>query len=42
MEDETSDAVTEAIGSVVQRIVVERVEAPVRPPAAALAGDAGP
>lgn len=41
MEDQTSEDVTEAIASVVRRIVVERIEAPVRPPAAALASDAG-
>jgi EmrB/QacA subfamily drug resistance transporter len=40
MDEQTPEAVTEAIASVVQRIVVERVDAPVRPPAAALAGDA--
>ncbi|WP_232523061.1 MULTISPECIES: MDR family MFS transporter [Nocardioides] len=39
MEDQTSEDVTEAIASVVRRIVVERIESPVRPPAAALAGD---
>jgi EmrB/QacA subfamily drug resistance transporter len=40
MEGETAEGVAEAIAYVVQRIVVERVEAPVRPPAAALASDA--
>lgn len=40
MEGETQEAVAEAIAFVVQRIVVERVESPVRPPAAALASDA--
>jgi EmrB/QacA subfamily drug resistance transporter len=42
MEGETPEGVAEAIAYVVQRIVVERVESPVRPPAAALAGDAAP
>lgn len=41
IEGETSDDVAEAVASVVQRIVVERIESPVRPPAAALASDAG-
>ena len=41
MEGETPEGVAEAIAFVVQRIVVERVESPVRPPAAALASDAG-
>jgi EmrB/QacA subfamily drug resistance transporter len=40
MEGETPEGVAEAIAYVVQRIVVERVESPVRPPAAALASDA--
>jgi EmrB/QacA subfamily drug resistance transporter len=39
MEGETAAGVAEAIAFVVQRIVVERVESPVRPPAAALASD---
>src|SRR6478752_6910334 len=39
MEGETPEGVAEAIAYVVQRIVVERVESPVRPPAAALASD---
>lgn len=42
MEGETPEGVAEAIAYVVQRIVVERVESPVRPPAAALASDATP
>jgi EmrB/QacA subfamily drug resistance transporter len=42
MEGETPEGVAEAIAYVVQRIVVERVESPVRPPAAALASDAAP
>ena len=42
MEGESPEGVAEAIAYVVQRIVVERVESPVRPPAAALAGDAAP
>jgi len=42
MDEETPEAVREAIASVVQRIVVERVDSPVRPPAAALASDAAP
>ena len=42
MEGETTEGVAEAIAYVVQRIVVERVESPVRPPAAALASDATP
>jgi EmrB/QacA subfamily drug resistance transporter len=41
MADEDPDTVADAVAAVVQRIVVERVEAPVRPPAAALASDAG-
>jgi EmrB/QacA subfamily drug resistance transporter len=42
VQDETTEAVTEAIAEVVRRIVVERAEAPVRPPAAAFASDARP
>ncbi|MBZ5739453.1 MDR family MFS transporter [Nocardioides mangrovi] len=40
MDTESPELIRSAIASVVQRIVVERVEAPVRPPAAAMAGDA--
>jgi EmrB/QacA subfamily drug resistance transporter len=41
MRDESPAAVREAISAVVQRIVVERVEEPVAPPAAALTAPAG-
>jgi EmrB/QacA subfamily drug resistance transporter len=41
MEGETPEGVAEAIATVVQHVVVERVDSPVRPPAAALASDAG-
>lgn len=41
MDREPSEAIRAAIVNTVRRIVVERVEAPVRPPAAALSPDAG-